>query len=245
MKVRRSRVIAIPGAALLAVVVLAACGGSSTTSSTTNAAATNSSSSAAASVPATSATAVRSKLAACLKKYGVTLPAGGFGAGRPGGFGGGRFGATGATGPFRRFGSTGATGAAGAGRRIFGATGATGAPGARFPGGGFAGANPKFATAFAKCGGAAGFGGGFGRGRFGATGAGGAPGAAGGVANPRYRTDVISYAACMKADGIALPKPNFSGTGFVFGTKVNQKTAAFVAANAKCQGLLSAAAPAG
>ena len=239
MKVRRARVIAIPGAALLAVVVLAACGGgSSTTSSTTNAAATNSSSRAAASVPATSATAARAKLVACLKKYGVTLPSGGFG--------GRRFGASGASGAFHRFGSTGASGAAGAGRGVFGATGGTGAPGGRFPGagGGFA-ANPKFAAAFAKCGGAAGFGGGFGRGRFGATGASGAPGTAGGVANPRYRTDVISYAACMKADGIALPKPNFSGNGFVFGTKVNQKTAAFVAANAKCQGLLSAAAPAG
>jgi hypothetical protein len=236
MKARRARVIATLGIGLLAAVVLAACGGSSSPKATANSAATNSASSAPRSTGATgaTATAARAKLLACLKKNGVTLPAGGFG--------GRRFGASGA-GP--RFGASGASGARGAGRRFFGATGASGASGARFPGGGgaFAG-NSKFAAAFAKCGGAAGFGGGFGRGRFGATGASGAPGPAGGVANPQYRTEVISYAACMKKNGVDLPKPNFSGTGFVFGTKVKRTTSAFIAANAKCQGLLSAGAPA-
>jgi hypothetical protein len=47
----------------------------------------------------------------------------------------------------------------------------------------------------------------------------------------------------MKTNGVTLPKPNFSGTGFVFGTSVNQKSPAFVAANAKCQSLLTPAAP--
>jgi hypothetical protein len=237
MKVRRARVIAVPGAAILAAVMLAACGGSSTPTATS--AATNSSASApaAGASGAAATTAGRAKLVACLKKYGVTLPTGGFG--------GRSFGGTGATGAARRFGASGPSGATGAARRFFGATGSTGAAGRGFPGGGgaFAG-NSKFAAAFAKCGGAAGFGGGFGRGRFGATGATGAPGSGGGVASPQYRADVISYAACMKRDGIDLPKPNFSGTGFVFGTKVNHTTSAFVAANAKCQGLLSASAPA-
>jgi hypothetical protein len=228
MKIR-SRVIAVPVTAILAALVLAACGGSSpTTTSTTSTSSTPSTSAGA--TPGAAFAATRAKLTACLKKYGVTLPAGG-------GFGGRRFGATGATGPFRRFGATGASG-----RRFFGATGGTGAPGTGFPpggAGGFAG-NPKFAAAFAKCGGAAGFGG-FGRGRFGATGASGF----GGVASPQYRAEVISYAACMKTHGVSLPKPNFSGTGFVFGTKVNRTTSKFIAANAKCAGLLTAPAPGG
>jgi len=222
MKARSSRVIAVPVTAILAALVLAACGGSSTTTTTSTG---SSPSASAGATPGATFAASRAKLANCLRKQGVTLPAGGFGGGR-------RFGASGATGPFRRFGATGASG-----RRFFGATGGTGAPGTAFPPGG-AGAfasNPKFAAAFAKCGGAAGFGGGFGRGRFGATGASGV----GGPASSQYRAEVVSYAACMNRDGVSLPKPNFSGIGFVFGTKVNRTTTKFVAANAKCAGLLS------
>ena len=236
MKPRSKRAIAVIGVAILAAAVLAACGGSSSTTTTT----TTSSSAAANVAPSTGAgapaaagqfAAERAKLATCLKKHGVTLPSFAGGAGRFGG-------ATGGAGAFRRrFGASGATGP----RRFFGATGAGGVPGTgRFPtggGGGFA-SNPAYAKAFAACGGVAGFGGG----RFGATGPRGA------VRNPatnaQYRAEIVSYAACMKTNGVTLPKPNFSGTGFVFGTSVNQKSTAFVAANAKCQSLLTPSTPA-
>jgi len=223
MKPRRKRAFAVLGVAILAAAVLAACGGSSPTTTTST-----SSSAAAGAAPSTSApapaaggqfTAARAKLAACLKKYGVTLPSFAGGAGR-----------------FR-----GATGGAGAFRRRLGASGARGFPGTgRFPGGagGFA-SNPAYAKAFAACGGFAGFGGG---GRFGASGASGAPNPA---TNARYRAEIVSYAACMKTNGVTLPKPNFSGNGFVFGTTVNQRTSAFVAANAKCRSLITVTAPAG
>ena len=235
MKPTSKRAIAVLGVAILAAAVLAACGGSSPTTTTTT-----SSSAAASAAPSTSAgapapaaagqfAAERSKLATCLKKYGVTLPS----------FAGaGRFaGATAGGGAFRRrFGATGATGP----RRFFGATGARGFPGAgRFPAGGGFASNPAFAKAFAACGGAAAFGGG----RFGATGPSGV--VRNPATNPQYRAEIISYAACMKTNGVTLPKPNFSGHGFVFGTSVNQKSPAFIAANAKCQVRLSPAAPAG
>jgi hypothetical protein len=244
---RSTRVFAVGATAVLVAVVLAACGGGGSTSSST----TSSSSTAAANAapagtgstagPAAFATR-RSALLACLSKHGVTLPTG---------LGGRRFGATGATGAFPRFGATGARrffGATGA-RRFFGATGAAGATGTAFPPGGFAGgagragaggflgsANPKLAKALQECGGFGGFaGGGFAGGRFGATG----PAGVNSVSNPAYRARIVSYAACMKADGITLPKPNFSGSGFVFGTKVNRTSSAFTAANAKCTPLLA------
>jgi hypothetical protein len=239
MKRTTARGPAVLGVAVAVAVLLAACGGSgspstSTTSSTasaTNAAATQNP------APANGATggaaASRTALVACLKKYGVTLP--NFG----GGFGG-RFGATGATG--RRFGF-GATG--GSGRRFgFGATGATGrrfgfgATGARgraggFPGGapgagGFA-ANPKLRQALQKCGGA--FGGGVGG--FGATGRAGAF-----SFSTRIRTELTNFVACMKQHGERLPAPNVTGRGSIFGN-VNQKTATFTAAYAKCKGIIS------
>jgi len=236
MKVRRARVIGVVATAFVVAVVVAACGGSSSPTAS-NAANTSTSSSSTAPVATaggvggTAATASRTRLATCLKKYGVTLPAGRFGGGP------GRFGASGARG-FRRFGATGATGA----RRFFGgATGGAGVvPGGGFPGGGggFA-ANPKFAAALAKCGG---FGGGFRR--FGATGAAGA-GGLNPATNAAYRAEIISYAACMKTNGVDLPTPNFSGVGFVFGTKVNEHTTAFIAANTKCQALLRTPASTG
>jgi hypothetical protein len=235
MKPRSKRAIAVVGVAILAAAVLAACGGSSSSTTTTtssSAAAANVAPSTGAGAPAAGGqfAAERAKLATCLKKHGVTLPS--FG-GAPGRFAG----ATGGAGAFRRrFGASGATGP----RRFFGATGARGVPGTgRFPagGGGFA-SNPAYAKAFAACGGVAGFGGG----RFGATGARGV--ARNPATNPQYRAEIVSYAACMKTNGVTLPKPNFSGTGFVFGTSVNQKSTAFVAANAKCQSLLSPSTPA-
>jgi hypothetical protein len=229
MNARRARLTAVPALAALAAVVLAACGGgspSTTTSSTTTGTSTPSAAAPGGATGA-AATARRAALVACLKKQGVSLPAG---------FGGGvrHFGGTGASGAFPHFGGTGASGA---GRRFFGATGASGAPGGGFPAGGgsFFASNPKFAAAIAKCGGLGGFGGFGGRGRF----AGGTGPSGFATSNPAYRARVVSYAACMKKDGVALPAPNFSGSGFVFGSKVNRTSSAFIAANAKCQGLLS------
>jgi len=43
---------------------------------------------------------------------------------------------------------------------------------------------------------------------------------------------------CMGKNGVKLPTPNLSGTGSVFGN-VNQTTAAFKAAYAKCSGILT------
>jgi hypothetical protein len=235
MNPRRARVIAVPAIAILAAVVLAACGGSSSPTTTTSSSTAAANATPAAGAPAASAAATerRAKLATCLKKYGVTLPTGGFG-------GAGRFGGATGAGGFRR--PAGATGAGGA-RRFFGATGARGfAPGG---GGAFGATNSKFAQALAKCGGfgAGGFGGGGGGfGRFGASGASGARGL-NPATDPQYRAEIVSYAACMKADGVDLPTPNFSGKGFVFGTKVNEKSSSFIAANAKCQGLIKQTTP--
>jgi hypothetical protein len=229
MKRRSTRRLAVIAVGFLVAVAVAACGGSSSPQASTSSTSTSGAPAAAApGAPAGAGSARRAALTACLKKYGVTLPTAG------GGFGGRRFGATGATGAFRRLGATGRAG------RVFGATGSAGGPGGGLPGAGGFAANPKFAAAIAKCGG---FGGGFG-GRFGAGGATGARGFAR-ASSPQYRAEVTSYAACMTSHGVALPKPNFSGTGFVFGANVNRTTSAFIAANAKCVGLLSAAAGGG
>jgi hypothetical protein len=151
---------------------------------------------------------------ACLEKYGVTLPA------SAGGFG--RFGATGASGRRFPFGGTGASG-----RRFrpgggFGGFGGTGASGAF-------GGNSKLAKALQKCGG---LGGGFGGG-FGASGRSGPTGF-----STQMRTEITSFVTCMRKNGESLPSPNFSGTGSVFGN-VNESTATFKAAYAKCQGILT------
>jgi hypothetical protein len=216
MKRTTARGFAVLGAAMLVAIALAACGGgggsSSTSTTSSKAPATNS----AAKQSPTGATggsalARRTALAACLKKYGVTLPSfGGAGAG------GGRF----------PVGATGATG----GRFRFGATGATGRPGGFSGGaGGFAN-NPKLTKALQKCGGSAGFGG---LGRFGATGRTGASNF-----STSIRTELTSFDACMKKHGETLPAPNLSGTGSVFGN-VNQTTASFKAAYAPCKGILT------
>src|SRR5579862_6385551 len=142
MKWRRDRGPAALAIAVLVGVLLAACGGSgSPTSSTTT---STTSAQAAANVGNTGDTggtgsfaSRRAALAACLSRYGVTLPT--FGP---------RAGATGASG--RRFFGFGATGASG--RRFFGfgPTGRTGSSGRRGALGALA-ANPRFATAFAHC----------------------------------------------------------------------------------------------
>jgi hypothetical protein len=215
----------VPGAAVLVAIALAACGGGGSTTTTTTTSSTPSATNAASTAGATGATggsavARRTALVACLKKYGETLPSfgGGFGAtGR-------RFGATGASGRRFPFGATGASG-----RRFpFGATGASGRAGG-FPGAGGFASNTKLAQALQKCGGLAG---GFG-GRFGASGRTGAF-----SFNTRTRRELTSFVACMKTHGETLPTPNLSGTGSVFGN-VNQKSATFVAAYAKCKGILT------
>jgi hypothetical protein len=242
MEFRPARVLTVTVTAVLTAAVIAACGGGSSTPTTSTPSAASAGTGVAPAGPggpdSTAFTARRAALSACLKKYGVTLPTPRFVGPRPG--------VTGSTGTFRRFGSTGATGVAGAQRRrFFGATGGAGTPGGGVvPGGGFgpggsAFRNPKFAAAIAKCGG---FGGGFG-GRFGATGETGAQGFPA-TSTTAYRASIVRYAACMKTNGVTLPKPNFTGVGFVFGTKVNRTTSAFIAANSKCEGLV-AAAPAG
>lgn len=116
--------------AALAALCVAACGSSSNTSSSSAAAAANSSGSTSSSGAASSA-ANRTKLTACLKAHGVTLPARPAGARRPpkGGAGG-----TGRTGGF-----------------FFG--------GGAGNGGGRLANNPKLRAAFQACGGGRGFGG--------------------------------------------------------------------------------------
>jgi hypothetical protein len=203
------------GASLLVAIALAACGGggSSTTSTTSSKApATNAADTHGPTGATGGASARRTALTACLKKYGVTLPS----------FGG-RFGGGGASGGRPGFGATGASGR----RSPFGATGARGSSGG-FPGaaGGFA-SNPKFAKALQKCGGSGGFGG------FGASGGTGAFNF-----SNRIRTELTSFVACMKKHGETLPTPNVSGTGSVFGN-VNQTTASFKAGYAQCKGILS------
>ena len=212
MKPIRMRRLSTLGAALLVTVALNACGSSSPTSTVAAAAGGANATGSSGSTGATGA-ARRAALAACLKKYGVTLPSRALG-GRP------RLGATGASGAAGRFGPSGR----------FGASGASGSRGRGFFGGGGFANNPGFAAALAKCGGATG---GFGAAR--RTGF--------NASSAQDRAEIVSYVACMKRNGIDLPTPNFSGTGSVFGTKVSTSSPAFRTANAKCQNVLKFLAP--
>jgi hypothetical protein len=230
----RGRIAAL-GTTLVVAVTVAACGGSSPSSTTST---TSSTANVNANVPGATGSSGRTALAACLKRYGVSLPGGAFaGRGRFGatgasgrlGAGGGFFGATGASG--RRGSFFGATGASGRRGSFVGATGASGRRG--FPGGAFA-SNPKLATAFEKCRGLAGFpGGGLGGGRLGAT----SPGALGGAS---VRAQLAKFVTCMKGKGVHLPTPNLSGSGSVFGTGVNTASSTFRAAFAGCENTLPA-----
>jgi hypothetical protein len=134
---RARRLPALVLTATLAAVCLAACGSSSSSSSTSSAS-SSAGSSAAASRGGSAAN--RTKLVACLKAHGVTLPS------RPPGGAGAQGGAGGA--PPAGGGGTG--GGQGRRRGFFGGGGAAG--------GGFAN-NPKLRAAFQACGGAGGFGG--------------------------------------------------------------------------------------
>jgi hypothetical protein len=214
MRISRTRrnshaVLAAVGVVAVAL-ELAACGGggSAPTTSTSSTVTSSSTSSNRAGGPAAAAT--RSGLAACLKRHGVTLPSG---AGR----GGGGFAPpSGGEGPPSGAGG-GAPGGPPAG---FGATGGSGSAG-------FAGGNSKFAAALRACGG-----GGFaGRGApTGPTGSGGLS-----LSSARERAVITNYARCMNTHGVKLPKPNFSGSGSVFGTSVKRSSKSFISANRICQ----------
>lgn len=210
MRRTTTRGLAVLGTALLVAVALAACGGGGGSTKTSSTPSTTNAADTHGATGASGASASRTALVACLKKYGVTLPSS-FG----GGFG--RFGATGASGRRFPFGGTGASGPRFGGGG-FGGTGASGA----------FGGNSKLAAALAKCGG---FTGGFGG--FGASGGRGPAGV-----STQIRTEITSFVACMRKNGESLPTPNLSGTGSVFGN-VNETTATFKAAYAKCQGILT------
>jgi hypothetical protein len=134
----------------------------------------------------------RAAIAACLKKQGITPPAGPRG-GRPGG-------------------PPGGAGAPVPGAGLFGG-----------PNRG-AGGGSRFRAALQKCGIRA-----FGR-----------RGGRGGIAGtPAGRAALTRFSACMKQNGYALPAPNLSGSGPVFDPrKVNRRDPKFLAAAAKCQGLI-------
>ena len=190
--------------ALFAALAVAACGSSATTGSKTS------------SSSAASASTGRTKLVACLKEHGVTLPsrpaggkqptggappAGGYGSPGPGpggGYGGGFFG--------------GGGGAAGAGGPGAGA-GASGPPGA--PKGA---PSSKFRAAFKACGAD------FGGGRFRRGGAGAQPTA----------TALAKFTACVAKHGYKLPKPNTSGNGPIFPKSI-ESNKQFEAAAKVCQ----------
>ena len=210
--------------AVAACVSIAACGSSSNTNKSASAGSSGSSTTQTTTTPPAGASgfaAQRSKLEACLKSHGVTLPqrpAGGYGGGYPGGGhpgggypGGGYPGGGGTT-------TTPPTGT--------GTTGQGFHPGA---GGGFfrrlGGSNSKFAKALKACG--AQFGaGGFGAGR---------------RFTPHYsKTTLDSFVACVKQHGYSLPAPNTSGTGPIFPRNI-ETNKQFQAAAKSCESILQGA----
>jgi hypothetical protein len=222
IRTSRGPVVIMP--ALLAALLIAACGGSSNSagSSTKNTAKTTTTST------TKSASSTRTELSACLKKAGVSFPAG------AGGF-------------RRRFGNgttttgtppTGA-GVPGGGTPPSGTAGGGGFPGGG-AGGGFAGGNSKFAKAIQACdkklgikAGAGRFGGG--AGRFGG-------GAGGTGSTPRISTATLkSYVACIRKNGYAaMPEPKAGSNGSFFPKSV-ETNAKFEAANKKCVSILQKA----
>ena len=184
----RSSAIAI-AVALIAAIAVAACGSSSTTGSKTSS-----------SGAAASASTGRTKLAACLKQHGVTLPSRP-GGGKPpaGGYGGGGYGGGGYGGGGGFFGGGGAGGAGGPGR----------AKGAQ---------SSKFRAAFKACGAD------FGGGRFAHGGAGFRPSAA---ALARFTTCVDRHGyklpkANTSGKGSIFPKSIESNKKFEAAAKVCQ-----------------------
>jgi hypothetical protein len=174
----RSTAIAIT-AALIAAIALAACGSSATTASKTSG-----------SGASASASSSRTKLAACLKQHGVTLPSQAAGGQRPGG----------GTPPSGGYGGgTPPSGGYGGGTPPAGGFGGAGGPG------GAKGAqSSKFRAAFKACGAT------FGGGRFSRGAAGARPTVAG----------LAKYTACVAKHGYTLPKPNTSGNGPIFPKRI-------------------------
>jgi hypothetical protein len=83
----------------------------------------------------------------------------------------------------------------------------------------------KLQEAFKKCGGGTGFG------------SGRVPG--GRFNDKRARAALTKYAACLRENGVDVPKPNTSGKGPVFDTKgIDTSSAAFEKAQSKCKSLL-------
>lgn len=170
----------------------------------------------------------RAKLQACLKKEGVTLPAG-----RPGGPGGAGGTGTTATPPAGGDGAppAGADGGAPGGAR----GGLPGAGGGRGPGGGAgmsAAEHEKLQAALKSCGAEVPDRGTRPRG-----------GAAPDVDDATYRKSIEAYAACVRKNGFDLPKPDFSGDGPIFDPdEVDQTDATFRKASAACQSTLGSGA---
>jgi hypothetical protein len=203
----RSRAARAASGLAVVAVGLAACGGGGAASTAGTSTTATSSSAPANGASGPRASATRNGLVACLQRHGVTLPSGG-----PGGTGGFRP-PRGGQAPPSGSGAGGPTGPPAG----FGATGASG-PG--FPGG-----NSKFAAALRACGG-------------GFPGRGAPPtGSTGGLnlSSGRERAAITDYARCMDAHGVKLPKPNFSGTGSVFGNGVDRSSKTFTSANRVCQ----------
>jgi hypothetical protein len=59
--------------------------------------------------------------------------------------------------------------------------------------------------------------------------------------NPRYRQALVTFAACMRENGVHVPEPNTSGNGPVFSTKgLETNSIKFRTAERKCRGVLRA-----
>jgi hypothetical protein len=172
-------------AGLLVAGLLAACGSASTSTAT--------------GLKSAAASTSRTKLSACLKQHGVTLPAG-FGTGRPGGAtppGSGSGSDSGGTSPAGAPNGTGKPPAGGGGGGFFG--GGAGAKGssAKFK---------KMQAALKACGAK------LGSGRFGGPGGGG-----------RFKPSaaaVKKFSACVAEHGYTLPQANLSGKGAIYPKKI-------------------------
>lgn len=89
----------------------------------------------------------------------------------------------------------------------------------------------QFEAALKKCGGLR-----PGAGRF------GSGGGARRLESPVLKAAIARFAACMRANGIAVPTPNTTGTGPIFDTKgLNTGSAAFKAGESKCSATLRGA----
>ncbi len=217
------RGIAVTILAILIAGLVAACGASSSSNNASASAGGSTSTG-----TSTTASGQRAALEACLKKAGVSFPAGGHrfgGTGTTGGYGGGGFGGG--------YGGGGTPPAGAGGAPPAGGTGTTGAGGGYggFGGGGFAGGgfrNSKFFKAIQACDKQLGIKG-FGGGGFGAR----RPGFRAG-----FSAAVLSkFSACVKQHGFTLPKANTSGKGPIFPKSI-ESNKKFQAASKSCASVL-------